>query len=134
MLAFGYAYWAALLAAAHLLHSGSTTEVVTDFDGRRHTIVLVGQSLDQVNPGPVRVILGGCLVCLVVACVSVAWRVARQVTRVGVTALVATSLVGFAVVLGALTVGLYLAPLGAVLAVAALPMDRLVPSGATRDA
>jgi len=122
LLALALAAWvgvAALLVAWH----GSTGTTATGSGAAR-----TAQTVYEVNPGPVGVILAGTLAALVVASASVAWRVVHRCTRLGVTALAVACVVGLAALAGMLTVGPLLVPLAAVLVVEALPMDRLAPS------
>lgn len=120
LLVAAYVYWGLLVLLWFVSHGGTGTVV-----GNGGPVLQNAQTLYEVNPGPVIAILGGTLVTLLVATGSLAWRVARRCARTGVSAMGAAVLVGVVSVLGILTVGPVLVPLGVLLVLVALPLNLL---------
>jgi len=129
LLVGAYATWGVLAWLAVTVRSYSTT-IVSAGTGRPPTVVTTGSTLEQVDPGSVRIILTGLAVALVIATASVVWRVARRSERVGVTGLVVAGLAGVVALLGMLTIGIFLVPFAALLALLALPIAP-TPGGVT---
>lgn len=86
-----------------------------------------GQSVYQVNPGPVTVILILLAGALLVSTLSLARRITRHSSKMSVPGVVAASVVGVVGVLGMMSVGPFLLPLAALLLILAIPMDTFAP-------
>jgi hypothetical protein len=120
-----YVFWVLLVVLTTMVHTQSAEIVVTPFRGASRTVISASRTLAALDPGPVRTILVGSLVCVLTATWSVAWRIARRSATLGVAGLVAGCVVGATALVAILTVGPLLVPLAAVLIVLALPMSRL---------
>ncbi len=107
LLGCAYLVWGALalLAVSFRAYNGSSSE-----------------TLYEVNPGPVRVILALLSVAVLVSTASLWWRVAHRSTKVGLAGMLVGCMVGLVAVLGMLTIGPFLLPLAALLIVLALPL------------
>jgi hypothetical protein len=79
-------------------------------------------SVYRSDPGPVSGILEVLASVLVIATASVLWRVARRSHRPGVTCMVVGGLAGLLALLGALTVGIFIAPVAAFVILLGLPI------------
>lgn len=90
-------------------------------------IVQSSQSVYQVNPGPVIVLLILLAGALLVSTLSLAFRVARHSPKVSVPGVVAASVTGVIGILGLLSVGPFILPLAALLLILAIPMDKFTP-------
>lgn len=90
-----------------------------------------GSTVYQENPGPVEGILVGLAGALLVSTGSIAWRVARRSSRVGVAGMVVAVLAAMVALAGWLTVGLFIVPIAAVLFVVALPIPPEHPTPPT---
>jgi len=116
-----YATWGVSAWLAVSVRSYSST-IVSSGTGRPPTVVTTGSTLEQADPGSVRTVLAGLALALIIATASVVWRVARRSERVGVTGLVVAGLAGVVALLGALTIGIFLVPIAALLVLLALPI------------
>lgn len=85
-------------------------------------------SIYDVNPGPVAVILSIMAVAVLVASWSVLHRIRRRSASLGLAGVAAAALVSLITVAGALSIGMFAAPLAALLIILALPMEALRPS------
>lgn len=85
-------------------------------------------SIYDVNPRPVGVILSIMAVAVIVASWSVLHRIRRRSASLGVAGVAAAALVSLITVAGALSIGMFAAPLAALLIILALPMETLRPS------
>ena len=121
LLSGAYLAWGALAWMMVSVDSGSST-IISSGTGRQTTVIQSGTTLYQEQPGTVRAILGALAVALVIATASVVWRVARRSERLGVMGLIVAGLVGAFAVLGMLTIGMFVAPLAALLVLLALPI------------
>ncbi len=122
VLLFGaYLAWGALAWMMVSVATGSST-IVSSGTGRPTTVTQSSTTLYQEQPGTVRVILIALAIALATSTASVVWRVVRRSERLGVTGLIVAGLVGAVAVLGAMTIGMFIAPLAAFLVLLALPI------------
>ncbi len=116
-LAVGLMFWPHGYASTSSVYStnGGTSSVT--YTGQ------AGQSVFQENRGPVTVILIVLASALLVSTLSLARRIARHSSKIGVPGVVAASVVGVVGVLGLMSVGPFILPLAALLLIVAIPMD-----------
>jgi hypothetical protein len=81
-----------------------------------------GGSVYRADPGPVTVILAVLASALGIATASMLWRVARGSVRPGITCMVVGGLTGVLALAGALTVGVLIAPIAAIVLLSGLPI------------
>lgn len=128
LLLIGYLAWGtvALILVRVGAYSGQSQIAI---HGHMIQVAHPSFSVYQVNPGPVRIILGLLAGALLVSTASVLWRVVRRSDRVGVSAMVVAGIAGVMTLLGILTVGPLIAPMAVLFVVLALPIapDHLAP-------
>jgi len=111
-------------------HGYTSTSSVYTTSGGASSVTYTGQSgqsVFQVNRGPVTVILILLAGALLVSTLSLIRRIARRSNKIGVPGVVAASVVGAIGVLGLMTVGPFILPLAALLLILAIPMDTFSP-------
>lgn len=116
-----YLAWGALAWMMVSVGTGSSTIVISG-TGRPTTVTESSTTLYKEQPGTVRTILIALAIALVISTASVVWRVVRRSERLGVTGLIVAGLVGAVALLGAMTIGMSIAPLAAFLVLLALPI------------
>jgi len=121
-LLFGaYLAWGVLAWMLIAVDTASTT-IVSSGTGRPMTVTRSATSLYREQPGPVRAILVALAIALAVSTASVVWRVVRHSERLGVTGMIVAVAVGAVALLGAMTIGMFIAPFAAALVLLALPI------------
>lgn len=129
LLVAAYLAWGALALALVRLHAYSS-QSESLVNGHVASVTQQSSTVYQENPGPVRVILAILGGALLIATVSVLWRVARSSERLGITGMVAAAIAGVVALLGMLTIGPFILPLTALLVLLGLPIapaKRLLP-------
>jgi hypothetical protein len=107
--------------------TGSSTIVISG-TGRPTTVTESSTTLYKEQPGTVRNILIALAIALVISTASVVWRVVRRSERLGVTGLIVAGLVGAVALLGAMTIGMSIAPLAAFLVLPIAPARKPTPA------
>jgi len=117
--------WVGVLAVVFSTVTQSSTEVISSNDGHGIVTRVVSSSPTLVaeDGSAVLVILLLLLLLCAVAAASLLYRHRRGIDGIGIAGIIAAGLAGLLTLLGALSIGLFVAPLAMLLTVVALPLE-----------